>query len=636
MALFRNIEDREPFMRNFLIEQVNKHLLEEYSKKAKINNAVSTGCYLSCRHGLPDKMYIGVYTYNGEDYAFLRFWEYEATDTENVERFKNRETFIENNSDRIKNILGQDFILKSYKNREIKNFVVEGKDALSGLCAYYPPRKKKSDLKNDLEKLSNVLKLIMNKEKKLAQRKALSCKPNAPINTERGVSKKQIVHPNLFLTRNKPMNTKCSKVIIVGPYPTEGFIQRVKDQLNPKRICVVTDSSWKEDEIDKIINLTDGVQKVQSAGVGIVHAKMYYVEYSNTEVQLFFGSVNASENSVDNNSEFISSFWLHSFSDNDQKEIKDYFTNLENGKSAKSLEIKLKSYSTLFFPEILICDDDKENSFRNWIRKGYFYIGYDPDPKFGAIDISLKTNKVDKSNLEKMLKGTPLANEKGGVKSSLSWHYAKSNTSRTSNKTEHWKDQYGVKTDLGCWVSSDCIKELNKERGISKGSGDAIPPPSIERKNIVEYIKQLDVNNQTEANKIDIGIKFYKSISRRKKLMKILDIPPKKSFLESLKDRIIYHKNLLNDDVYRNRYLTKYAKIPASALNEDFLDKIIVDFIDSYNIKSIKGKKDILVEEVKNLKDLPINEKKEKIEDLWKQCPEIFINYYKKEINTKK
>ena len=112
--------------------------------------------------------------------------------------------------------------------------------------------------------------------------------------------------------------------------------------------------------------------------------------------------------------------------------------------------------------------------------------------------------------------------------------------------------------------------------------------------------------------------------------MEILDLPPKEKFLESLKDRIIYHKNLLNDDVYRNRYLTKYAKIPASALNEDYLDKIIVDFIDSYNIKSIKGKKDKLVEEVKKLKDLPINEKKDKIEDLWKQCPELFINYYKK------
>ena len=492
--------------------------------------------------------------------------------------------------------------------------------------AIHPPKiQNKRELKESLKLMMilfyNYLAPDVTKTKNKLDYNSIT---NAPYLSKKFIPRK------LFLTRNKPMNTRCSKVIIVGPYPTEGFIQRVKDQLNPKRICVVTDSSWKEDEIDKIINLTDVVRKVQTAGFGIVHAKMYYVEYSNKDVQLFFGSVNASENSVDNNSEFISSFWLHSFSQKNQNRIKEYFTNLENGNDARSSEIRLKSYSTLLFPEISVCSNDRENSFRNWIRKGYFYIGYDPDPKFGAMDISLKANKMRKGDLEKMLKGTPLANEKGGVKSSLSWHYAKSNTSRTSSKTEHWKDQYGVKTDLGCWISSDCIKELNKEKGISKRSGDAIPPPSIERKNIVEYIKQMDVNNQKEANKIDIGIKFYELISGRKKLMEILDLPPKEKFLESLKDRIIYHKNLLNDDVYRNRYLTKYAKIPASALNEDYLDKIIVDFIDSYNIKSIKGKKDKLVEEVKKLKDLPINEKKDKIEDLWKQCPELFINYYKK------
>ena len=618
-SIFKNKAERFSFMQEFLEELITSKLIDESCKKTKMANADS-GCYLSFKHGrLPKLVYIGVYTDENGDYAFLRFWEFE--NYKYLDKIiSKRVSFIKQNESRIKEFLGRDIGYHSKNKRPIGTFKIDGDDSYyKGFVAHGKIRKSREQLLDDLMRMTKVLKLIMENERKLPQRVKQSKEPISADAEKKIIEppcfRKKIVPHKLFLTKGMPEDSICVKVIIIGPYPTEGFVQRVRNNLNPQSICVVTDSSWKEEEIDKIKKIDNiVVQKVQTSGIGIVHAKMYYVEYSNAEVQLFFGSINASENSNDNNSEFISSFWLHSFSLKNQDEIREYFTNLENGKNAKPLEIKLKSCSTLFFPEILACNDERENSFRNWIRKGYFFIKYDSDPNLGTYPINVKDNKIPKSEMKELLKGTPLEKEDAFQKMIIPYPYAKFNVSRKENKKEHWKENYGVATEMGCWVSCECLKAL-------KGS---IPPTRISRNKIVENIKNFE-NVDSE------GSNFYKAIEKKKKLKSVLDLPSKKVFLKRLKDKIDSDKLLIFDDVYCTRYLTGYSRIPATILNEVYLDKIIEDFIDSYMIKYLKGKKGDLVNRLADLKNLSKEEKIGEIEELWKQNKNIFVNYYKKD-----
>jgi hypothetical protein len=62
----------------------------------------------------------------------------------------------------------------------------------------------------------------------------------------------KITPEKLFLTKDRPRNVVCSKVIIVGPYPTEEFVKAVKRDLKPEIIYVNVDESWKPKEIDSI------------------------------------------------------------------------------------------------------------------------------------------------------------------------------------------------------------------------------------------------------------------------------------------------------------------------------------------------------------------------------------------------
>ena len=124
------------------------------------------GCYLSHHHGrLPKLMSIGVYTYEGGDYAFLRFWESEG-DEESNELISKREFFLEKNENKVKELLGSKIVYGSNNRRRIGNFSIEEADYWKGFCAHGKIRDKKEQLQNDLLKMSKVLELIMKAEKK--------------------------------------------------------------------------------------------------------------------------------------------------------------------------------------------------------------------------------------------------------------------------------------------------------------------------------------------------------------------------------------------------------------------------------------------------------------------------------------
>lgn len=163
-STFKNKAERFSFMQNFLKELIKSALLDKTVQNVKMANG-EHGCYLSHHHGgLPKLMSIGVYTYEGGDYAFLRFWESEGDEKSN-ELISKREFFLEKNENKVKELLGSKIVYESNNRRRIGNFSIEEADYWKGFCAHGKIRNKKEQLQNDLLKMSKVLELIMKAEK---------------------------------------------------------------------------------------------------------------------------------------------------------------------------------------------------------------------------------------------------------------------------------------------------------------------------------------------------------------------------------------------------------------------------------------------------------------------------------------
>lgn len=451
------------------------------------------------------------------------------------------------------------------------------------------------------------------------------------INSIKELNSKVISSDKTDFTANKSFfmtpqekGVECEEVIIVGPYPTEGFVNRVKSELNPSKIWVIADSTWKKDILEEISQIDNvSVVKVQTGnGYGIVHAKMYYVKYSNEETQLYFGSVNASENSVDNNAEFISSYRLDSFPEKKQLKVINYFDDLKNKKGVGPIEVDLKNFSRLLFPQISICTNETASSFVNWIRKGFFFVKYDTDPSFGALTIKVKSIKLQKSEWQKLLDGTRLESDQGAAKTTLRFPYAKK-ANFSKKGAEQWKEKYGVVTEIGCWVSEECVNDSNIK----------IPPPNKTRSEVVNRIRDI-----SESECIDIAKEFIDSIGTKgkKKLKKLLELP--KDFATEIIKKRKQDLALIQEKAFLDRYLSGYAQIPASALNMDFLETIINDFINTCIIKSKKMSKKQssksawaknLANQLYDIYNSPIKDKIKRLESLWTDNQDFFINYYK-------
>ena len=439
----------------------------------------------------------------------------------------------------------------------------------------------------------------------------------------------------LFLV--PPQKCKCEEIVIVGPYPTLGFVKRVVSELNvsPSNITVVVDSSWRQDIIESISKINERGQgpKIVYAqtenGNGIVHAKIYYVKYAQG-TQLFLGSVNASENSVNNNAEFISSYNLDFFDEDSRNEIHDYFQDLKEGNGVSETRIDLKKennvLSYLLFPEIKIVEKDSLGSFENWIRKGFFFIKYDPDPNLGFLSVEIK-GKGEKTELDKTLEESDSIFERSKKKNSLRYQYASKAKEKEDKKgQDKWKSKYGVETEMGCWVSRECFDEL-------KNNNITIPPQNKYRHEVIDSIKKMQ-GREIEEKK-DIVLNEIKKLKKAKKgLFKNLIDDPNKDKIE---EKIKSDKLLVADEVYQKRYVEGYAVIPASELNLDFIDCIMTDFIDSCIINSNKTKKSSLTKLIDEIKKKCGNQQPKKIKNgikkeleiNWPKFKDPICNYYK-------
>ena len=427
---------------------------------------------------------------------------------------------------------------------------------------------------------------------RIADKSIDNCEKNIKITPEK-----------LFLTKDRPKNVVCSKVIIVGPYPTVEFVKAVKRDLKPEIIYVNVDESWKPKEIDSIKEI-ESVKLIPvrtENGIGIVHAKMYYVEYKNDNglyTRLFFGSVNASQNSVSNNSEFWVSFRLIKFDEENENVIKVQSQNVV------LKDEKKKIVSILAFPEIVKSGEIK--SFYNWIRSGIFLIKYEPDSSFGYLPIKLIKEKMPEDKLKEYLKDTKL--EGNGYGDELRYPYASDKKSEKFSQ-EQWK-LYTVDTRNGLWLSYECSQE--KE----------YPPESVSRSTKINFIANL---KDKDVEKIISECVTFIGTMRKK--YDWIAVPDR----EKMEKKINADIQLAKNKEFKKRYMTGYASINITTNSSDQLEKIANDFIESCAIKnsrqSPRNKMACIFKD--RFAGWPSNKIHDELLKNWDAYKDELINYYK-------
>lgn len=146
MAVFRNDQEIKNFVEDFLKEKINA---DELSSEYQIPSKEGRCYYLTSKNGLPALVMLGVV----ESHALLRFWD--KTVKEKNYRKRNL-PFLESNSSKIKEILGD----VTYNFKIAVNGFQSNIKTDNGFLVTYDDRDSKEEIKADLDKMFEVVKLM--------------------------------------------------------------------------------------------------------------------------------------------------------------------------------------------------------------------------------------------------------------------------------------------------------------------------------------------------------------------------------------------------------------------------------------------------------------------------------------------
>lgn len=146
MAVFRNDQEIKNFVEEFLKEKINA---DELSSEYQLPSKEGRCYYLTSKNGLPALVMLGVV----ESHALLRFWD--KTVKEKNYRKRNL-PFLESNSSKIKEILGD----VTYNFKIAVNGFQSNIKTDNGFLITYDDRDSKEEIKADLDKMFEVVKLM--------------------------------------------------------------------------------------------------------------------------------------------------------------------------------------------------------------------------------------------------------------------------------------------------------------------------------------------------------------------------------------------------------------------------------------------------------------------------------------------
>jgi hypothetical protein len=250
---------------------------------------------------------------------------------------------------------------------------------------------------------------------------------------------------------------------VIGPYPTEDFFRRVRDQLNPQEVLVVVDDGCNLDEVDRIGRVfNDKPFKVRYAscvGSGLVHAKLYLAEWESatapfTVRRLLWGSLNATRTGFENNAETAS---FTTVDPNQDVVLLPYFRTLWQKDSgvAKRVDTLLPGGVRLLLPAFRFTARREEESFESWIQSGRLCHKYEPDQTFARLSVTLR-KPLPHDAIQSLFSDADLRMD---TDSRVFQYPYLGEAAKGAGKTvPRWRARYFVETWLGFWTSEACYQ----------------------------------------------------------------------------------------------------------------------------------------------------------------------------------
>ena len=397
----------------------------------------------------------------------------------------------------------------------------------------------------------------------------------------------------------------AKSMLIVSPFVEKAFFETLAEKIKPKALTVVIDDSCRSSDIEmikKIQNQTKNLNVVLAGCSGLVHAKIFYVEWitsaKRSAYTLVYGSGNATRQAFEGvvNSELMCKVrltaanhgpildWLNNVvakanslaqSQNAVRNNKKSATiekvdlaPLRDAEVAKGVHLRLPGMS-------LKHATSKADGFDSWLQRGHLLSKYDPDNAFLKIGIDLK-KELPKGALESAVRRSGFDTQ---LSKKLNYSYiAVSKKDADGSKKESWRSKYFVWTHLGYWCSDECYKNHNNQ---FKNSGYKA------RKATIDKLKLLEV--EAEINKecsifIEKMRELWSSLgtTARDYLYEIDNGLHEAKYKEIFDKKIKIDFEKIADEDFCERYVTGYENIelPRFRVDAKAWNSFVLSFLD--------------------------------------------------------
>ena len=386
-----------------------------------------------------------------------------------------------------------------------------------------------------------------------------------------------------------PKDCVCTRLFIVGPYPMSTYITQLQENLSRRqseecKIIIYADESWNDNEVEKLKENGSTVILVHAYNpVGLVHAKMYFLECrkgnGDSRYVLITGSGNATKNGMNNNAEVMTIVHLSLFEDKSvQKRIENYFKSFDESKNCNEVgevvaEFKPgSSEHKIILPKLI--RSDKKHSFYSWLRSGYLFYQYARDPNFGFILYNLKKGLKGNKGLLNLIKKNGFQSGGGTLQTLRRKYIGKLKDETKGKRIPNSLSTYAIETSYGYWVSKECFNEMQ----------DMIFPKKdyLDLKNLVNC-----VNVENVKTKLRNGLD---KLSKEKKFKEYIDKEKLKKIDKLVEGKIDRDRNMASDGTFISRYNSGFASHKMPSLDEADFEEFCDSFVSTILIKS-KGSK---------------------------------------------
>jgi hypothetical protein len=402
---------------------------------------------------------------------------------------------------------------------------------------------------------------------------------------------------------------RVHRLIVVGPYPTAGFFRAIfATALRPGRLVLVVDDGWLAEEIAEVREAC-AEERIRldlryAAGPGLVHAKLYLVEWMRRGAELTFrslgwGSPNASTGGFRDNAEVLSFAPLPTAGDGKEAtaDILAWFGGFKRPwGTAPARSLQLRGGVRMELPRITFKSDPRPDSFAAWLQAGRLCHKYDPDQTFGKVSLQLK--KAFPSDLESLLTKSGMRDPRQTQQVRYGYLQGDLELVTDAEDAPAWRRAYFVETWYGHWTSAECYSRLNSQfvarNEAQRRAAVEVLRESSEGK-VEEWVEEfLAKLRELYSGLVDLGHDpaLYFEVRRTK-----LDDA---AYAKSARDQIRLHRQRSRNKGFEDRFVAGYVFPPVPTTRgiaeatgftfDDFMNDLCQSIVTSLSKKKVHGR----------------------------------------------